>query len=95
MIERRITDIRESVRDNLRPFGEGIAAVLQDIHSMANQRKWRGQTPIGPLGKFVKLKDLKWGDLVEANLGATLNAFVVETREDEELLRSTLIRRKW
>lgn len=93
--EERIRDIRESRQDNYRPFGKNVALVVKDIEAAARSNRWRGQTPIGPLGKFVKLKDLKWGDLAEATLGSILNAFAVENRDDEELLRQILNRHAW
>jgi chromosome segregation ATPase len=92
---RRIQDLQASVQDNMRPYGNNIQGVLAEIENLARQRRWTGQKPIGPLGKFVKLKVPEWSNVVEGNLGSNLNMFICENRVDADLLRSVLVKNRW
>ncbi len=42
--------------------------------------------PIGPLGKHVKLLYPEWSSILEKSFGSTLNAFVVTSKSDQDLL---------
>ena len=86
--ERNMQNLNSSNADQLQLFGQGVRETVAEIERQS--RSWRGQKPIGPLGKYIKLKDPRWGRVVEGVLGATLNAFLVETVEDEYRLRDIL-----
>lgn len=67
----------------LAPYGQNMQAVVNEI----NRRKWVGRKPLGPLGLHVKLKDMKWKRLVEANLGNMMHSWAVTSGEDVRQLR--------
>ena len=46
--------------------------------------------PIGPISKYIRLKDKKWGVAVQQIIGKCLDMFIVNTDEDERYLRSVL-----
>lgn len=65
------------------PYGNNIAAFVQEV----SRRRWQGQTPIGPLGVGVKLKDPRYGEVVRSHLGSILSSFAVTKASDANTLR--------
>ncbi|CED84316.1 DNA repair protein RAD18 (SMC family protein) [Phaffia rhodozyma] len=65
-------------------YGSNLMPLMQAI----KQKKWTGQTPIGPLGLYVKLVDPKWQQVIEANLGSSLSSFAVTHQADAAALRA-------
>lgn len=65
-------------------YGSNLLPLMEAIQ----RTRWLGQTPLGPLGLHVKLKDSRWQALVEANLGASLSSFAVTKQDDVATLRN-------
>lgn len=65
------------------PYGNNVANFVQEI----GRRRWQGQTPIGPLGVGVKLKDMRYQEIVHSNLGSILSSFAVTKASDANMLR--------
>ncbi|KAH8925274.1 P-loop containing nucleoside triphosphate hydrolase protein [Atractiella rhizophila] len=81
----------ERTRDNpLAAYGPDVIALCQAIDA---ERGWKVK-PLGPIGRYVKLKDRRWLDVVETVLTSHLNAFVVQEEEDMRKLRAMMTRFK-
>lgn len=86
--EKTINSAKEKERDKYVPFGRNIGQVLQRIASM----KWRGDTPLGPLGQYVTAKDPKtWGETLRSQLAQYLIAFAVTNAADRAQLKKLLV----
>ncbi|KAF9425484.1 Structural maintenance of chromosomes protein 6 [Entomortierella beljakovae] len=81
-----IKQLTDQKQNSLRAFGPSIPDVLNAIQEVTKRRGWTGETPVGPLGRHVKIRDERWAPVVESALGGVLNAFAVTTDAD----RSTL-----
>ncbi|KZT41654.1 P-loop containing nucleoside triphosphate hydrolase protein [Sistotremastrum suecicum HHB10207 ss-3] len=80
--ESQITQIRDTARNELAKFGENLGPVLAAIQS----ESWTGQAPLGPIGKYVKLRDEKWAPIFRIMLGSQMSGFVVENGQDRQKL---------
>lgn len=79
----------DAQKNSLIPYGKGIREVLERIKAM----RWSGDSPLGPLGMFVKAKDPKtWGELLRNQLGGYLTAFAVTDARDRVELKKLLER---
>lgn len=86
--ETQIKVARDSEKNALAPYGSGIEAVIREIQTM----RWHGQQPLGPLGRFVKLKDHRWADVLRVNLSATMVSWAVTDARDRTPLKALLER---
>ncbi|KAF9970519.1 Structural maintenance of chromosomes protein 6 [Actinomortierella ambigua] len=86
-LQRQVQEMQEQKVNALRAFGRGIPEVVQEIEERIRRGAFRGAV-VGPIGRFIKLegKNQEWAPVIESALGATLNAFVVETYEDRRVL---------
>jgi chromosome segregation ATPase len=98
--QRRIQEIGEMVKqckqqqqNALQPYGLNIKEILEQIGRM----KWHGDKPLGPLGKWVQVKDPRsWADLLRSQLGHLLTAFAVTDSRDRSQLKRLLDQhKKW
>lgn len=69
-------------KNSMEAFGASIPNLLRSINS---EGRWH-QKPVGPIGKYVKLKDPKWAPVLESVIGNTLNAFCVVDHHDRRIL---------
>ncbi|KAI1318533.1 Structural maintenance of chromosomes protein 6 [Mortierella claussenii] len=83
----RIKQMKDQKLDSVKAFGPTTPEVLNSIKAVTERGGWRAEPPIGPLGKYVTIRDPKWAPMVESALGNVLNAFAVTTDAD----RSTLL----
>jgi chromosome segregation ATPase len=70
-------------KNGLHAYGASVPAILDAIDK---ETGWVKRKPIGPIGKFVQLTDMKYANVLETILGNTLNAFLVESFEDRKIL---------
>ncbi|KAG2218651.1 hypothetical protein INT45_000824, partial [Circinella minor] len=87
---KKIEELLAQKSNRLRAYGSKIPEVLADIE---RETRWKRQ-PVGPLGRFVKLKYQEYRETMEILLGKFLNAFLVEHYEDRWLLMSILERNR-
>ncbi|GAB5592606.1 Structural maintenance of chromosomes protein 6 [Umbelopsis nana] len=94
--ERERSDLEKSIRDmesqrenRLRAFGQKMPELVEVIN---RERRWRGRTPVGPFGRYIKLECPEFANVLETTIGRMLNNFVVETFEDKRLLSQMLDR---
>ncbi|KAF8551706.1 P-loop containing nucleoside triphosphate hydrolase protein [Imleria badia] len=92
-LQERITECQtminkcmEQEKNSLAPYGIDIKGVLQSI----NKVHWHGDTPIGPLGLYVKLRDQKWAQLLRAQLGNLMTSFACTDARDRPQLKKIL-----
>jgi len=86
--EAQIKVARESEKNVLAPYGSGIEAVIREVQTT----RWHGQQPLGPLGRFVKLKDPRWADVLRVNLSGTMVSWAVTDARDRAPLKALLER---
>ncbi|KAJ2492563.1 Structural maintenance of chromosomes protein 6 [Coemansia sp. RSA 2050] len=77
-----LDEMLRSVSNRLNAFGQGIIEALD----MIDKTRWRNTKPIGPIGRFVKLRDPKWARIIETTLDKSLNSFLVESHADRTTL---------
>jgi chromosome segregation ATPase len=78
-----ITRCKEQEKNSLATYGHDIKGILQSISKM----RWHGETPIGPLGMYVKLKDRNWAPLLRAQLGSLMTSFACTDARDRQQLK--------
>lgn len=73
-------------RDNLARFGETVPSICRRIAQ--NQGRFH-RTPIGPIGRHVRMEDESWAAAIEMAVGFhTLCTFIVHDSHDSQLLES-------
>ncbi|KAJ2747378.1 Structural maintenance of chromosomes protein 6 [Coemansia sp. BCRC 34301] len=77
-----LEEMLRSTSNRMNAFGQGVVEALELIDSA----QWHNSKPIGPIGKFVKLRDPKWSRVVETTLDKSLNSFLVESHADRVTL---------
>lgn len=85
--EEQLRYIAARERSKLAPFGKDMEQVLSDIeHS-----RWMGERPVGPLGRFVKVRDPQhWGDVMRVQIGNMMSAFAITDPRDRQTLERIL-----
>ncbi|KAI9349755.1 hypothetical protein BDR26DRAFT_891806 [Obelidium mucronatum] len=86
--------MEQSNYDRITAYGNNMPHVLREIEAIKQQRGWKGDTPLGPLGIFIKLKEPEFKKTIEAVLGPLLRSFVVDTVEDRDQLRAIFNRHR-
>jgi chromosome segregation ATPase len=81
-----LANLNSQRTDPLAAFGVNVQMVLQEI----DRSRWYGNKPVGPLGRYVKLNEPAYKDLIEANLGQLLCAFAVQDPKDKAQLQRIL-----
>ena len=76
--------------DSISAFPPSTRDILKQIEMYERDRKWRGTTPIGPLGRFVKITDEKFTNVIESLLDQVLNGYAVDNDHDYQLLQKIL-----
>lgn len=76
--------------DRMHVFGQQTTQILQAI----SRAQW-DREPLGPLGRYVTIKDKKWTYILEATFGANLSAFLVTTDRDQRQLSQILRQAGW
>ncbi|KAI4955545.1 hypothetical protein J4E91_001406 [Alternaria rosae] len=98
--QKDVRRIRESIArmqsgrsnwDDGYPNRKGLSELLRAIDS---ERRFR-EKPVGPLGRHVKLQLHNWGRILEKQFGQTLNAFVVTSKPDQNILSALMKRVGW
>lgn len=86
--ENQIKMIKDSEKNALAPYGSGMESVLREIQ----KTRWHGQQPVGPLGRFVKLKDPRWTDVLRVNLSNPMLSWAITDGRDRPPLKALLER---
>ena len=75
-------------RNKLAPYGHDMERVLADIQ----RAQWHGRPPVGPLGKYVRVKDQMWAPVMRVRLGGLMTAFAITDARDRKTLDQILKR---
>ncbi|KAJ1920322.1 Structural maintenance of chromosomes protein 6 [Mycoemilia scoparia] len=81
-----INRLKKQQTNMLAAFGEGVPEVVAEIE----RQNWKGPKPLGPLGRYVKLRDSSWAAILETLLDRGLNAFMVQSHDDRRKLDSIM-----
>ncbi|KIJ26662.1 hypothetical protein M422DRAFT_55402 [Sphaerobolus stellatus SS14] len=81
-----IEDSRNTHGDRLRGYGNNLDKVLEHVQN----ERWMGETPIGPFGLYVNVKDRKWVPLLRGRLGNAMTNWVITSSRDRTKLRKIL-----
>ena len=85
-IRKRIVSLQTRQNDRLSSFGKSTYAILKAINSADRQKKFHNK-PVGPLGSFITVKDIKWTKAVEQCIKATMCAYACHDNHDMLLLK--------
>ncbi|KAJ1953937.1 Structural maintenance of chromosomes protein 6, partial [Linderina pennispora] len=83
-----LDSLEKQTTNHMNAFGRGVPEVLD----LVDRAQWRGMKPVGPLGKFLKVRDSKWSRVIESLLDKVLNAFLVESHADRQTLDAIMRR---
>ena len=86
----KIRDLEQGQRQWIDAY-QNAPALGKLLRAIANESNFR-ETPVGPMGRYVELLKPEWGSILEKSFGASLNAFVVTSKDDHTLL-SDMMRR--
>lgn len=76
-VQGRHDNLSQQRTDPLVAFGPHVRHILRRIQNA----QWDRQ-PLGPIGQYVKLKDMRYKQIAESVLSRTLCGFVVTTQRD-------------
>lgn len=79
----RHSQIVRSQKNRLEAFGKNIDLVMNEI----KRARWHRSPPIGPIGQYVKLKDMSYSTAVQSWMGGTLCSFIVLDSHDYSTLQ--------
>ncbi|KAJ3918572.1 P-loop containing nucleoside triphosphate hydrolase protein [Lentinula edodes] len=86
-VENSLRQLQRDQDNKYSAYGPGMSQVVARIQQM----KWYGDEPLGPLGRYVKVKDPDaWADLLAQQLGGSLTAFAVTDPRDRDSLKRVL-----
>ncbi|CAK5284121.1 unnamed protein product [Mycena citricolor] len=85
--ESAIENSKRAEKNQFAAYGNHIQEVIQAI----KRSRWHGEVPLGPLGIYVRLKDSRWTDLLQTQLGKTLSSFAVTDGRDVAPLKKILM----
>ncbi|KAJ3814073.1 P-loop containing nucleoside triphosphate hydrolase protein [Lentinula aff. lateritia] len=86
-VENSLRQLQRDQDNKYAAYGPGMAQVVARIQ----QTKWYGDEPLGPLGRYVKVKDPDaWADLLAQQLGGSLTSFAVTDPRDRDSLKRLL-----
>jgi chromosome segregation ATPase len=86
-----LRNLQKADSSELGAFSRGTPDLVRAIES---ERGWR-EKPVGPIGRYVTLKDQSWMHIVEKFFGSTLNGFIVTNYSDADKLKQLMSRFNW
>lgn len=86
--ESLIRDLQSQKENRVKAFGNAMPEILRAINA---ETRWQ-RRPVGPFGMHIKLKYMEWADIMESLIGSMLQSFLVQSHEDEKILRAILKR---
>jgi len=83
-IKREERTLTQAALNRVNVFGQGMAKVVAEI---SKERRWK-DTPVGPLGMSIDVKDPRWTTAIESCLKAQLSSFLCTNHDDRKLLEN-------
>ncbi|WEJ93315.1 Structural maintenance of chromosomes protein 6 [Yamadazyma tenuis] len=83
-LSNKLTSLNRAKSDKFSPWGNTIKRLVHDIRQ---DKSWH-QTPLGPIGSYVNVKEnfSSWKDLINAVLNKSLDSFLVCDEHDRRKL---------
>lgn len=88
--KREIDKLAQANADKINTFGRNMAELRRRIAGM----RWNGETPVGPLGLYVNLRDprdRRWAEVMQITLGRLMTSFAVTNAHDRGPLHKLLM----
>ena len=73
----------------------GYPPAMYDLVNAITKDNGYQQRPVGPVGDTIRLLKPAWSSILEKTLGATLNSFIVTSKQDQTRLSGLMQRLKW
>lgn len=86
----KVKNLLHELNNGRRDQMAGYDVMMPKLLSQIKQDQEFIDMPIGPLGLLIKLKDATWGDILETQLGAQLNGFIVTNTSDQHRMAKYL-----
>lgn len=83
-----LATLRKDQGDQMKAFSRQIHDVIRTIKSETRFRN----TPVGPMGLFVRIKKPEWASVIERTFGGQMDAFIVTSKYDQGLLAAIMKR---
>ncbi|KAL7423017.1 Structural maintenance of chromosomes protein 6 [Cryptotrichosporon argae] len=83
---RRLRMFQHQQTNQLFKFGQKIDIVMR----MIDQERWIHSKPLGPLGNYVKLQDMRYANVITSHIGSTMCSFAVRDGRDRVKLMKIL-----
>ncbi|CAD5125150.1 DgyrCDS13393 [Dimorphilus gyrociliatus] len=84
-LHNRMKDLKSSGSNSIQRYGSNIRDLVIEIDRLNNLGKFT-RKPLGPLGSYISLPDMKYALAIENCLGGLLRAFVCNSHQDEVLV---------
>jgi chromosome segregation ATPase len=88
---RAIHDLQQKKPQGWEVFGRGV----QQVADAVTRESRFHETPVGPVGKYVRLLHPEWSGILERMLAGFTSAFVVTDKHDQNLLSDTMRKYNW
>lgn len=89
-VETMLQNLKRSAKGSVAEFGgQNIAKAIAKIDEAFNRGRFSAK-PIGPIGRYLGLKNPRYAKAIEAAIGHHLNTFLVANKKDMYELRSIL-----
>ncbi|KAI4668526.1 uncharacterized protein J4E78_002353 [Alternaria triticimaculans] len=98
--QKEVSRIRESIarmqrgQSNWDDGYQNRQRLSELLRAIESEHRFR-EKPVGPMGRHVKLRLQDWGGILEKQFGQTLNAFVVTSKPDQNILSALMKRVGW
>lgn len=89
--EERISNLQRNRNEQASAFPPGMPQLLRAIKEDAGFR----EQPVGPIGKHIRLLKPVWSSILEKSFGATLNGFIVTSKQDQIRLSGLMRKVNW
>lgn len=89
---RDLKDLQETKENSLRSYGKNIPEALKTLQSQ--MKSFEGEV-LGPIGRYLKLKDQKWQEALDAVIGNLMPDFIVTSFRDSNRLKKILFDHRW
>ncbi|GMS84524.1 hypothetical protein PENTCL1PPCAC_6699, partial [Pristionchus entomophagus] len=85
-MKRAVDDLQESAavaKNELARFGQYIPNIVSTIKQNASRFEFE---PLGPIGRYVSVREEEWTLAIETAIGKNLELFVIHSQKDRQLL---------
>ncbi|XP_055715887.1 structural maintenance of chromosomes protein 6 isoform X2 [Phlebotomus papatasi] len=90
-VSRECRQIDLNAKDELAIYGSHMGVLLKEIETRYRKGEF-SMMPLGPFGRYIKVQDTKWREIVEHIVGRYVTAFLCNSHRDHQLLVSIMKR---